>query len=64
MRFLLLLMPALLAAQTYDIVLQVLTIGPGFGSGIPGRLRQTVTVTDDAEAQVSFTLDLSKKEGP
>jgi len=51
-------------AGTYDVVLQVLTIGPGFGTGIPGRLRQTVTVTDDAEAQVSFTLDLTKKEGP
>ncbi|HEX3145933.1 MAG TPA: carboxypeptidase regulatory-like domain-containing protein [Pyrinomonadaceae bacterium] len=51
-------------AGTYDVVLQVLTIGPGFGTGIPGRLRQTVTVTDDAEAQMSFTLDLTKKEGP
>jgi hypothetical protein len=52
-----------LPAGTYDAVLQVLAFGPGAGS-LPEALHQTVTVTDDAEAQVSFTLDLSKKERP
>ena len=51
-------------AGTYDAILQVLAFGPNPGNGIPKPVHQTVTVTDDAEAQVSFTLDLAKKEGP
>jgi hypothetical protein len=51
-------------AGTYDAVLTVLAFGPNSGNSFPKPVHQTVTVTDDAEAQLSFTLDLTKKEGP
>lgn len=47
---------------TYDAVLQV--YGPGSGNKLPNPVHQTVTVTEDSESQISFTLDLSGKEGP
>jgi hypothetical protein len=51
-------------AGTYDAVLQVLPMGPGFGNSVPKPLRQSVSVNDDAESQISFTLDLTRKDGP
>jgi protocatechuate 3,4-dioxygenase beta subunit len=51
-------------AGTYDAVLQVLPMGPASGLSIPKPLRQNVTVTDDSESQITFTLDLTRKEGP
>lgn len=53
-----------LPAGTYVAVLQVMAFGPNSGSGIPKPVRQSVTVTDDSESQISFTLDLARKEGP
>jgi protocatechuate 3,4-dioxygenase beta subunit len=51
-------------AGSYDATLQVLPMGPGFGTSVPKPLHQSVTVTDDSESQISFTLDLTRKEGP
>jgi hypothetical protein len=46
---------------TYDAVLQVFTFS---GTGAPKPLHQSVSVTDGSESQITFTLDLTKKEGP
>jgi hypothetical protein len=51
-------------AGTYDAVLQVIPMGAGFANGVPKPLRQNVTVTADTESQITFTLDLTRKEGP
>ena len=52
-------------AGTYEAVLQIMTFGAGsFPSGLPRTQRQTVTVNDDSESQITFTLDLTRKEGP
>ncbi len=53
-----------LPSGTYDAVLQVLGFGPGGAGNIPKPLHQTVTISDDAEAQVIFPLDLTKPDGP
>jgi hypothetical protein len=49
---------------TYDAVLQVFPMGAGFANGVPKPLRQNVIITDDSESQISFTLDLTRKDGP
>jgi len=50
---------------TYELVLQILTFGSAnnLPRGFPRTQRQTVTVTDDSESEVLFTLDLTPKEG-
>jgi hypothetical protein len=50
-------------AGTYDAVLRILTLGPNV-NGIPKPLHQSVSVTDGSESQISFTVDLARKEGP
>jgi protocatechuate 3,4-dioxygenase beta subunit len=49
---------------TYDAVLRILALGPNVGNGIPKPLHQSVSVTNDSESQISFTIDLTRKEGP
>jgi protocatechuate 3,4-dioxygenase beta subunit len=52
-------------AGSYDALLQIMSFGADtLPSGIPRTQRQTVNVSDDAEAQITFTLDLTRKEGP
>jgi protocatechuate 3,4-dioxygenase beta subunit len=51
-------------AGTYDAVLQVFPMGAGFANGVPKPMRQNVTITDDTESQTTFTLDLTRKDGP
>jgi hypothetical protein len=52
-------------AGNYDAVLQIISFGSGeFPRGVPRTQRQTVAVSDDVEAQVSFTLNLTPKVGP
>jgi len=52
-------------AGTYEVILQptVFSAQPPSG-GRPVPQRQTVTVTENAEIEVTFTLDLTRKEGP
>ena len=52
-----------LAAGTYELTLQVVSRGGNLPSGLPARQKQVVTVTDGADSQVLFTLDLSRKDG-
>lgn len=51
---------------TYEVVLQIVSFGPtnNLPRSFPRIQRQTVTVTDDSESEVLFTLDLTPKEGP
>ncbi|HEX7723802.1 MAG TPA: hypothetical protein VF397_16695 [Pyrinomonadaceae bacterium] len=51
---------------TYEVILQIVTFGPtnNLPRGFPRTQKQTVTVTDDSESEVLFTLDLTPKEGP
>src|SRR5215831_1859413 len=53
-------------AGTYNAVLQIISLGPAINlpRGFPRTQRQTVTVSDDSELQISFTIDLTPKEGP
>jgi protocatechuate 3,4-dioxygenase beta subunit len=52
-----------LAAGTYELTLQVVSLGGNMSRGMPIRQKQIVTVNDGAESQVLFTVDLTKKEG-
>ena len=51
---------------TYEVILQIVSFGPTntLPRGFPRTQKQTVTVTDDSESEVLFTLDLTPKEGP
>ncbi len=53
-------------AGTYEVIMQIMSFGPtsNLPRGLPRTQRQTVTVTDDSESEVLFTLDLTPKEGP
>jgi hypothetical protein len=52
-------------AGTYDVVLQIMSFGANsLPNGLPRMQRQTVNVSDDAESQITFTLDFTRKEGP
>jgi protocatechuate 3,4-dioxygenase beta subunit len=53
-------------AGTYDAVLQIISLGPATNlpRGFPRTQRQQVTVSDDSELQITFTIDLTPKEGP
>ena len=53
-------------AGTYEVMLQIISFGPtnNLPRGLPRTQKQTVTVTDDSESEVLFTLDLTPKEGP
>ena len=53
-------------AGTYEVIMQIMSFGPtsNLPRGFPRTQRQTVTVTDDSESEVLFTLDLTPKEGP
>jgi len=53
-------------AGTYDAMLQIISLGPStvFPRGLQRTQRQQVTVSDDSELQISFTIDLTPKEGP
>lgn len=51
---------------TYEVVLQIISLGPAntLPRGLPRTQKQTVNVTDDSESEVLFTLDLTPREGP
>jgi protocatechuate 3,4-dioxygenase beta subunit len=52
-------------AGTYEAVLQIMSFGTNnLPNGLPRMQRQTVNVNDDAESQIIFTLDFTRKEGP
>jgi hypothetical protein len=52
-------------AGNYEAVLQIISFGSSeLPRGMPRTHRQTVAVSDDVEAQVSFTLNLTPKVGP
>ena len=52
-------------AGTYEVVMQINSLGSlVLPRGFPRMQRQTITVTDGAETQVIFTLDLTRKEEP
>jgi hypothetical protein len=52
-------------AGTYDAVMQINSMGSlVLPRGVPRMQRQTITVTEGAETQVIFTLDLTGKEEP
>jgi len=52
-------------AGTYEAILQIFSVGPtNLPAGFPRTQRQTVIVNDDSESQITFTLDLTRKEGP
>jgi protocatechuate 3,4-dioxygenase beta subunit len=52
-------------AGNYDALLQIISFGAGeFPRGVPRSHRQSVSVSDDSEAQVTFTLNLTPKAGP
>lgn len=54
-----------LVAGTYEVMLQMASFGTTpLPRGFPRQHRQTVTVADGTEAEVVFTLDLNRKEGP
>jgi hypothetical protein len=52
-----------LPAGTYELTLQVVSLGGNMPRGLSVRQKQVVTVTDGADSQVLFTLDLTRKEG-
>ncbi len=52
-------------AGTYEAVLQIMSLGPtSVLANLPRTQRQTVSVSDDSESQITFTLDLTSKEKP
>jgi protocatechuate 3,4-dioxygenase beta subunit len=52
-------------AGNYEAVLQVMSLGPSpFPGGVPRSQRQPVTISDDSESQLTFTLNLTPKTGP
>jgi protocatechuate 3,4-dioxygenase beta subunit len=52
-------------AGTYDAVLQIISFGQtNLPRGLQRTQRQQVAVSDDSELQISFTIDLTPKEGP
>lgn len=52
-----------ISAGTYDAVLQVIATANVAPNDVPRPQHQTVTVSDDSETQITFTLDLTRKEG-
>jgi protocatechuate 3,4-dioxygenase beta subunit len=55
-----------LAAGTYEVMIQIVSLGSSgpMPRNLPRSQRQTVTVTDGAETEVLFTLDLTRKDVP
>ncbi|MFN2576202.1 MAG: hypothetical protein ABR607_00765 [Pyrinomonadaceae bacterium] len=55
-----------LSAGSYEVILQIMSFGPtnNLPRGFSRIHRETVTVTDDSESEVLFTLNLTPKEGP
>jgi protocatechuate 3,4-dioxygenase beta subunit len=53
-----------LAAGTYEVMLQVVSIVSTNSRRMLPEQRQTVTIADGAESEVLFTVDLSQKDGP
>jgi len=53
-------------AGTYDALLQIISLGPStvLPRGFQRSQRQQVTVSNDSELQITFTIDLNPKEGP
>jgi protocatechuate 3,4-dioxygenase beta subunit len=53
-------------AGTYDAMLQIISLGPStvLPRAFQRTQRQQVTVSDDSELPISFTIDLTPKEGP
>jgi hypothetical protein len=51
---------------TYDVTLQLVSWGSQtpFPKQLPRRQQQSVTITDGAETEVFFTLDLTRKDTP
>ncbi len=51
-------------AGTYEATLQIMSLGGnGFPRGLPRMQKQIVNVSDVGESQITFTLDLTPKEG-
>ncbi len=55
-----------IAPGNYEVMLQIMTLGAQtpMPRGFPRLQKQAVTVTENAEIEVTFTLDLSGKERP
>src|SRR5438552_1283272 len=53
-------------AGNYEAVLQIISLGPqtALPRGLPRMQRQPVIVADNSETEVTFTVDLTPKEGP
>jgi protocatechuate 3,4-dioxygenase beta subunit len=52
-------------AGTFEAVLQIVSLGStALPNNLPRMLRQTVTLADDSESQITFNLDLTPKEKP
>jgi protocatechuate 3,4-dioxygenase beta subunit len=53
-------------AGAYDAVLRILSLGPATNlpRGFQRTQRQQITVSDDSELQIGFTIDLTPREGP
>ena len=53
-------------AGAYEAVLQIIPLGSPnpLPLGVPRTLRQPVIVTDNAETEITFTLNLTPKDGP
>ncbi len=53
------------APGTYDVALQIISLGSQqLPRGFQRMQRQTVTVVDGADAEVNFTIDLTRKDVP
>jgi 5-hydroxyisourate hydrolase-like protein (transthyretin family) len=52
-----------LAAGTYDVTLQIISLNGKMQPGMPSSQKQTVTVAEGIDAQVTFTMTFAKKEG-
>ena len=53
-------------AGNYEAVLQIISLGSqtALPRGLPRMQRQPVIVADNTETEVTFTLDLTPREGP
>ena len=53
------------AAGTYDAVLQIMPLNPNnLSINLPKPARQTITVNDNSETQLTFNLNFTPRDGP
>jgi hypothetical protein len=53
------------AAGTYDAVLQIMPLNPNnLSINLPKPTRQTITVNDNSETQLTFNLNFTPRDGP